>query len=209
MKFKHYLGIVFVFILIYGYAYLFVVPNVAISQQQGANQQTGENPANSITGYAVLGYNLAENDSQEILNERVNVALDNCNVNLGYVILTGGKEYDSAGLVRTPLDTDRTEAKEMEKIWLENNEQCNATLILEENSYNTYQNAYNTLKLAKEKNISDITVFTNKNHLIYAPFLFNINKVILFSLLILYLTIPSLPAMNPYNSIISSFKVKE
>ena len=128
----------------------------------------------------VLGYDSYQNDSLEVMEQRVLLAIDKCKDNVDYVIFTGGNYYKK-GLLRILNKTsDNSEAKIMRELWLNNPKECNAELILEENAVTTFSNALNSINLMRDKEIKSALVVSSENHK-HAPTFFRLAKLLKFS----------------------------
>jgi len=129
----------------------------------------------------VLGYDLHEKNSKDVMEYRVLDGIEFCDNNTKFVILTGGHYNKVLGLFRILDETKNiTEAKVMKELWEKNNKKCNATIFLEEESTSAFWSAFNSIKMMNERNLKYGLVSSSKN-IIYHHLDFYLTKLFSFS----------------------------
>jgi len=129
----------------------------------------------------VLGHDLHEKSSKDIMEYRILKGLESCDNNTRFVILTGGYYNKVLGVFRVQTEIKNiTEAKVMKELWEKNNKKCNAMIILEEESTSTFENAVNSIKIMNERNLKYAAVSSSEN-LIYHSLDFYLAKIFYFS----------------------------
>jgi len=136
---------------------------------------------NCNVGHADTIIVLGRYDSTDIMEHRVLNAISLCDNGTKFIIFSGGNYTTIFGLIRIPNESEKiTEAKIMKELYEKNNKKCNATLVLEENSVNTLQNALNSIKIMKGLGSKYALVTSSKSHLHAYP-AFYLAKIFSFS----------------------------